>query len=358
MTKIRALVVEDSLSVRKHLVEILAADPEVEVVGEAGDGLRALELCERLRPDVMTLDMMMPGLNGLGVTEQVMAYFPTPILIVSSSFNRGELFKTYDALAAGAVDVHEKPSGEEFEGSWERAFLAKIKLVARIKVITHPRARLNGPRSETRKPVEASLETAGPYSLVVLGASTGGPTAILEVLRSLPPDFPIPMLLVLHISRPFGENFAGWLDTCTPIPVRCARDREPLPRPGLPILLIAPPEHHLLVEGGRLRLDDGPERHSCRPSVDVLFESAAAAMGSATIACLLTGMGMDGAMGFARLRQAGAMTIAQDEASSVVFGMPREAIRLGAARRVLPLVEIGPTLSALADPLRTMGRRA
>src|ERR1700724_1099598 len=139
MTRVRVLVVDDSLTVRQRLLDVLGMDPEMEVVGEAQDGKRAIEMCRRLGPDVMTLDMMLPVMSGLAATEYIMAHCPTPILIVSSSFNRGELFKTYDALAAGAVDVLEKPRGNEVEGEWERRFCEAVKLVSRIRVITHPR---------------------------------------------------------------------------------------------------------------------------------------------------------------------------------------------------------------------------
>src|ERR1700679_724416 len=144
MTPIRVLVVEDSVSVRKRLVDVLTGDPGVEVVGEAADGKEAIALCQSLRPDVVTLDMVLPIMSGLAATEYIMAHFPTPILIVSASTNRGELFKTYEALAAGAVDVFEKPRGDERDGEWERRFIAAVKLIAKIKVITHPRARLSG----------------------------------------------------------------------------------------------------------------------------------------------------------------------------------------------------------------------
>src|SRR6266850_4354597 len=150
MQKKRILVVDDSLTTRKHLVEVLSADPELEVAGEAEDGKQAIELCRSLRPDVITLDMMLPIMSGVAVTEYVMAHFPTPILIVSSSTNRGELFKTYDALAAGAVDVLEKPNGGEVDGHWEQRFIASVKLVARIRVITHLRARMS---TRARPPV-------------------------------------------------------------------------------------------------------------------------------------------------------------------------------------------------------------
>src|ERR1700688_1855444 len=144
MKQLRVLVVEDSLTIRRRFCEILTADPELEVIGEAEDGKRAIELCEQLRPDVITLDMVLPVMSGLTATEYIMAYMPTPILVVSASTNRGELFKTYDALAAGAVDVLEKPAIDDTDGTWERRFIAALKLIAKIKVITHPRARLNG----------------------------------------------------------------------------------------------------------------------------------------------------------------------------------------------------------------------
>lgn len=349
MSAIRVLVVEDSMTVRKRLCETLAADPEVDVIGEAEDGKRAIELCRELRPDVITLDMMLPVMSGLAATEYIMAHCPTPILVVSSSVNRGELFKTYDALAAGAVDVLEKPSGQEPDGIWEQRFVSTVKLVSRIRVITHPRARLGAiSRDQTGLPRESSkaLPAGGRYSVIAVGASTGGPGAIVEILRALPPDFRLPVLLVLHLSEPFAAAFADWLDGQTACSVAYARDGESM-RSVAGRVIVAPPDRHLVVRDGRLRLTRDRERHSCRPSVDVLFESLVREYSSAVAACLLTGMGRDGATGLLEVRQAGGLTIAQDEATSVVYGMPREAVLLGAATRVLPLGEIGPTLAAL-----------
>jgi two-component system chemotaxis response regulator CheB len=343
--RIRVLVVEDSLTVRKRLVEVIAGDADLTVVGEAADGRQAIALCQSLRPDVITLDMIMPVMTGLAATEHIMAYCPTPIIVVSSSTNRGELFQTYQALAAGAVDVLDKPSGAEVDDRWERKLLSTLKLVARIKVITHPRARL-GSRAAIRAAVEAPA--GGPHQLIVIGASTGGPHAVVEVLRHLPGHFPLPVLLVIHIGAPFGASFAEWLDRQLSLRVTTAVDGEPLPAVGAARVVIAPPDRHLVVRGEQLRLTGDPERHSCRPSVDSLFESVAREHGAHTIACLLTGMGRDGAEGMRAIQRAGGLTIAQDEATSVVFGMPREAIALGAADRVLPLPEIGPTLAQLA----------
>jgi two-component system chemotaxis response regulator CheB len=354
MTKLRVLVVEDSVTVRKRLCEVLAADAEIEVAGEAEDGKQAIERCQALRPDVVTMDMMLPLMTGLAATEYIMAYCPTPILVVSSSINRGELFKTYDALAAGAVDVLEKPNGDEPEGAWEQHFVATLKLVARIRVITHLRAR-RGALAEARAPrpiwpVE-SPTMQHRCKLIAIGASTGGPAAIVEVLRALPPQFDLPVLLVLHINEPFGSAFADWLDAQTPRRVSYAREGEPVAAAAGRVVM-APPDRHLVLRDSRLQLTQEPERHSCRPSVDMLFESVARDCGAYAAGCLLTGMGRDGAAGLLALRRAGGLTIAQDEATSVVYGMPREAALLGAAAHILPLAEIGPALAALADPHR------
>jgi two-component system, chemotaxis family, protein-glutamate methylesterase/glutaminase len=350
MPKTRVLVVEDSRTVRKRLVDILTSDPVMELVGEAEDGKRAIEMCRQYRPDVITMDMMLPVMSGLAATEHIMAHWPTPILVVSASTNRGELFKIYESLAAGAVDVLEKPDGMEPDGEWERRFLATVRLVARIPVITHPRARLGerrcGPGLPPMPPWPGSPAAGQKFALVAIGASTGGPGALVEVLRGLPQSFELPVLIVLHINAPFGTAFAEWLDG------RCGR-RVALAQDGAMIasasgrVVVAPGGRHLIVRDGRLRLTDDVERHSCRPSVDVLFESVAAEYGAAAAACLLTGMGRDGAAGLLKIRAAGGLTIAQDETTSVIYGMPREAIMLGAADQVLGLGDIGPRLGAL-----------
>jgi two-component system chemotaxis response regulator CheB len=356
MARLRILVVEDSVTVRNYLCDVLTTDRELEVVAEAGDGRKAIELCRTLRPDVVTMDMMLPVMTGLGATEYIMAHCPTPILIVSSSTNRGELFKTYDALAAGAVDVLEKPLGDGTDVAWERRFIATVKLMSRIRVITHPRGRLGTlGRTQNSHPEEAPSSDRRRCQVVALGASTGGPGAIVDVLRALPVSFPVPLLLVLHIAEPFGTAFADWLDGQTAHRVSYARDGDSiLNRPGE--VIMAPPDLHLIVKGGRVRLTRDAERHSCRPSVDVLFESVAREYGSAAAACLLTGMGRDGAAGLLDVRRAGGFTIAQDEATSVVYGMPREAVALGAAESVLPLSEIGSVLTSFASQTREASR--
>lgn len=345
---LRVLVVDDSITVRKRIVEVLTADPALEVIAEADNGKRAIELCQALRPDVITLDMMMPVMTGLAVTEYVMAYCPTPILIVSASTNRGELFKTYEALAAGALDVLEKPKAQDTDSDWERKLISTVKLISRIKVITHPRARLMQSHVEQFKSEDNTGNERAEYEVVAIGASTGGPGAALDILRGLSAKFPLPILLLIHLAEPFAMALAEWLDGQSPLRVRYARDREPLPSTGV---IMAPAGKHLVVSQGLLRLTNDPERHSCRPSVDVLFESVVREFGSHSITCLLTGMGKDGAMGMLGARRAGAVTIAQDESTSIVFGMPGEAVRLGAASRVLRIDEISRELVHLAANL-------
>lgn len=344
MKRLRVLVVEDSLTVRKHLCDILAGDPGIEVVGEAEDGRQAIELCQALHPDLISLDMMLPVMSGLAATEYIMAYCPTPILVVSASVNRGELFKTYEALAAGAVEVMDKSRASDEDGAWAAAYLANVRLVAKVKVVTHMRGRRGAPYSPLPAPdLPASRGTR--YRVLALGASTGGPGALVEILQALPSDFPLPILIVMHIAEPFGSAFADWLDGQTRHRVRIAADGDAIGAGGVSM---APPGSHLKVDGRRLRLERGPERFSCRPSIDVLFESVARDYGDGAIAAVLTGMGQDGARGLLAVRDAGGATLAQDEASSVVYGMPREAALLGAAQHILPLSAIGPALIALA----------
>jgi two-component system chemotaxis response regulator CheB len=363
MAPIRVLVVEDSPTVCRHIEDVLSSDPDVEVAGVACDGRSAIEMTMRTRPDVITMDLMLPAVSGLAATEYIMAHCPTPILIVSSADNRAEMFTTCDALAAGAVDVLDKPTGTHADAGWERRLRAAVKLVARIPVITHPRARLS-PRLQVgshpgRPPAAAAYPAASanhrappaatdapsgtrPFSVVAIGASTGGPGAVVDVLRALPRDFAPPILIVQHISAPFAATFVDWLGGQIGRRAVAATDGDPVVAGRV---IVAVPGRHVVVRRGRLRLTDDPERHSCRPSVDALLESVALEYGDLAAGCVLTGMGRDGAAGLLALRRAGGLTFAQDEATSVVYGMPREAIALGAAQAVLPPTEIGRRLA-------------
>jgi two-component system chemotaxis response regulator CheB len=347
MTRVRVLVVEDSATVRARIVATLRTDPRIEVIAEASDGQSGIELCMALRPDVVTMDMMLPGISGLSAVKHLMQHCPTPILVISSAGNRAGFVDTLAALAAGAVDVLDKPDATvaNSDQAWDRHFLATVKLVAKIRVITHVRSQ-PGP---IRQPLASAWPNRqGEYSVVAIGASTGGPTAISTVLRGLPESFGLPVLLVLHVGESFGTAFASWLADVSGRRVRLATSGEPVSS-GAGEVIMAPPGRHLSVHDGLLRLGREPERHSCRPAVDVLFESLAREYQSTAAACLLTGMGRDGAAGLLDIHRSGGLTIAQDEATSIVYGMPGEAVRLGAAQHVLPVDQIGPALSRLTE---------
>jgi two-component system chemotaxis response regulator CheB len=352
MKPLRVLVVEDSLTVRERLVEVLGEDQCFEVVGQAGDGPTAIRLCERERPDVISLDMVLPGMSGLEVTRRIMSTRATPILVVSASMNRGEAFDTFDALQAGAVDVFDKSRMGQ-DPDWIPELKSALRLVSRIRVVTRPKFQ---PRLDPGAPPSSGAEfdtdsTRSSHRAVVLGASTGGPAAIAKILGELPKDFGLPILIVLHMASAFATSLVDWLGQHTALSVGLAIDGDPLPapRPASPVI-VAPPDRHLILDSGRLRLTADPERHSCRPSVDVFFESVALELGARAIAGLLTGMGRDGALGLLALRRTRAVTFAQDEQSCSVFGMPREAIELGAAQWVLPLDKVAATLAKLSHP--------
>jgi two-component system, chemotaxis family, protein-glutamate methylesterase/glutaminase len=355
--RVLVLVVEDSLTVRARIVATLRSDPAIEVIGEARDGESGIEMCLRLRPDVVTMDMMLPGISGLEAVQYLMRRCPTPILVISAPGNRAGFIDTLAALAAGAVDVLDKPDATtQSNEAWDRHLLSTVKLVAKIRVITHfgaaagsiPSARV--PRAVDSSPAHpahpAHQKPTGRFAMVAIGASTGGPTAVSQVLRDLPTSFALPVLLVLHVSESFGTAFAEWLQDVTERTVRLATHGEPV-ESGAGQVIMAPPGIHLMVRHGMLILNNGPERHSCRPSVDVLFESLAREPGPRVAACLLTGMGKDGASGLLEIQRSGGLTIAQDEATSAVFGMPGEAVRLRAADHVLPIDQIGPALARL-----------
>jgi two-component system, chemotaxis family, protein-glutamate methylesterase/glutaminase len=360
MAKIRVLVVEDSPTVGHHLREVLTEDPDLDVTGVARDGRAAIELTASQRPDVITMDMMLPVVHGLAAIEHIMAHCPTPILVVSSSDNRADLFTTYDALAAGAVDVLEKYQGRTSAAGWAQQLRRTVKLVARIPVITHPRARLAG-RERNHAPSDQRPVETGPSQhrrspppltdrgcqVIGIGASTGGPAAVVEVLRMLPTDCRVPILLVQHISAPFAAAYVDWLGDQIGRPAAHAHDGEAVAATAGRVV-VAPPDRHLVVKDGRLRLTSEPERNSCRPSIDYLFEALAREYGGVATACLLTGMGRDGATGLLAVRRMGGVTIAQDEATCAVYGMPREAVLLNAAAHVLGPAEIGRRLADLA----------
>jgi len=344
--KIRVLIVDDSAIVRKLLTEALAGEADMEVVGTAPDPYIARDKILSLRPDVLTLDIEMPRMDGLTFLQKLMRFHPMPVVIISS-LGQASSKIAMEALQHGAVEVLAKPGGPYSVGELKHDLPHKLRAAAQAR--PNKIVRTAAPLAPAPLPVPPSYSAANPSLVIAIGASTGGTEAIREVLTAMPASSP-GILIVQHIPPVFSNAFAQRLNEQCQFRVREAVDGDRL-TPGL--ALVAPGNFHmtLLKRGGeyRVAVADGPRVCYQRPSVDVLFESVAACAGSDTIAALLTGMGSDGAQGLLKLKRAGARTIAQDEASCVVFGMPGEAIRLGAADRVLPLNRIAGELVALGS---------
>ncbi len=332
---IRVLLADDSDLFRELLARVVTADPAFEVVASAADGNEAARLVRALKPDVVTMDINMPDADGFSGIARIMAETPTPILVLTVSPEETVGFR---ALSLGALDILEKPRADADLEEYGATLRSRLRLLAGVRVIRH----LRGLRAQRH----AAGRPAGHSDVVVVGASLGGPRALASLLRGLPAGFPAPMLVVQHIADGFTEGLANWLDQESELTVRTARDGDPL-RPGL--VLLAPTGHHLVVSRGHARLSDAPAVDSFRPSVTPLFVSAAETYGARACGVILTGMGRDGAEGLRALKRAGGHTIAQDEASSAVFGMPRAAIETGAVDRVLPLEEIPRALQELVE---------
>jgi two-component system chemotaxis response regulator CheB len=331
---IRVLVVEDSPVVRELLIYILQGDPGIEVVGTAGDGLEAIELAQSRHPDVITMDVHMPHLDGIEAVRRIMATNPVPTVIISASLDPGEVGDAFRALEAGAVAVCEKPQGlthPQYQVQ-ARKIIQTVKMISEIKMVRRwkPAVR-QAPSPEQAATVR--LPGAPTVEVVAIGASTGGPPALAAILGGLTDRFPAPILIVQHIAPGFLSGLVGWLSLSSGVPVEIACDGVAA-RPGH--AYVAPDGVHLTVEKPcRIRLVQGAALNGMCPSVSVLFRSVAAAFGSVSAGVLLTGMGRDGAEELLLMKNAGAITIAQDKESSVIHGMPGEAVKIGAARYVL-----------------------
>jgi len=337
--KIRVLVVDDSAIVRKILSETLSSEADIEVVGTAPDPIIALDKIKRLKPDVLTLDIEMPRMDGLTFLKQIMQTQPMPVILISS-LAQSSVDIALEALRWGAVDVLAKPSGPYSVGELRATISARIRAAARAKILRQ------GPAQAVRPPARVQETPANPDRLIAIGASTGGTEAIASMLSQLPAEVP-PILITQHIPPIFSRSFAQRLDKLCRMEVREAVDGD-VPRPGL--ALVAPGGFHMVLERGlRIRIKDGPLVCYQRPSVDVMFTSVAMVAGANAIGVMLTGMGNDGAQGMKRMKDQGCHNIAQDEATSVIFGMPREAIRAGAVDQTLPLDRIaGAVMNACA----------
>lgn len=349
---IRVLVADDSSVAREFLSHLINGTPGMQVVGAAADGREAVELTERLRPDIITMDITMPRMSGREAIERIMQTVPTPIVVVTSNTITEELRATFQSLESGALAIVPRPHGigtPEHEAD-TRHLLETLRLMAEIKVVRRiPRAG-GSVATRVRRPGGGS----GHYRVVAIGASTGGPAVLKTLLAELPADFGVPVLVVQHIAAGFVDGFALWLQETTALTVRLAREGE-LVQPG--VVYLAPDEAHLGVDRQE-RITLLPEACAPRltgipcPSAHHLFERVLLTYGAQSIGVLLTGMGRDGAESLLKMRRAGAMTIAQDKESSVVHGMPGEAIALGAADFVLPPARIAELLNLCTRPAR------
>ncbi|NOT57440.1 MAG: chemotaxis-specific protein-glutamate methyltransferase CheB [Deltaproteobacteria bacterium] len=367
---IRVLVVEDSLVQRTLLVGLLKADPEISVVGAVTSGAEALAFLARDKPDVVTMDLRMPDMNGLEVTRQIMETTPLPVVIVSEYWDAESADLTFRAMEAGAVAGVSKPSvGRPESEEVARQLIQTVKLMSEVKVIRRwPRSRradnlslVSPPSSSSRiSPTSALVVTPPPpppqpkdISLVAIGASTGGPPVLRTILAALPRTFPVPILIVQHIARGFTSSLVQWLKTEASPLVQVAKQGEEM-LPGH--IYIAPDDFQMGVAlNKRIALALDPVEHSLRPSVSYLFRSLVSVYGGNVIAVLLTGMGRDGAQELRLLRDQGAITIAQNKETSVVHGMPGVAIALDAATHIMAPEEIAPLLVSLTQPSSSRG---
>jgi two-component system chemotaxis response regulator CheB len=342
--RISVLVVDDSATSRLLLVEILRADQGIEVIGQAADGAEAVEMVKRLHPDIVTMDVQMPRLDGFAATKRIMVEAPTPILITTSLDPRA-LSVSLEAVRAGALAVQAKPGDPSSPGfdAEARELVRQVKAMARVKVVRHHELRL-APMQATHTASAAILHD-GPAEVVAIAASTGGPAALHRLLTTLPADFPLSILVVQHISRGFTPGFADWLDKASPLRVKLAEKGEPL-RPGT--VYVAIDDHHLRVSPSRtIHLSTVEAVGGFRPSGTVLFESVATAFGRGAVAVILTGMGRDGVDGLRAIRRAGGRTIVESEATAVIYGMPGAAVSAGLADLILPLDEVCAAVAGL-----------
>jgi len=337
--RVRVLIVDDSALVRRMLRQVLEQDAAIEVVGTASNGAEGLRMVETFKPDVVTLDVTMPVMDGLTMLRRIMAEAPLPCVMVSALTQEGAQ-TTITALQLGAVDFVPKPGVHGIKSLREQAYtiVEKVKAAAKAKVF--------GPARKKPRPTRKRVAGRGAprRSVVAIGASTGGPKALMDVVPLLPGDLPVPVLIVQHMPGAFTGSFASRMDEASNLRVKEAEPMETM-MPGRAYL--APGGIHMRVGGNSRRkiiLTKEPEDALHRPSVDVLMESVVDTYGGDAVGVLLTGMGADGAEGMLALHKSGGVTIAQDEQTSTIFGMPKEAIRRGAARRVLPIEDIAEAI--------------
>lgn len=340
----RVLIAEDSATIRHHLVRVIEETPGMQVVGQARDGQEALRLVAELRPDVVSMDINMPRLDGLEATRRIMAQTPTPVVVVSGLVEK-DIELSFQALEAGALAVVEKPPDRarpDFAAK-QRQLVRTLAAMAGVSVVRRGQHHRPEPATVAKTPA-----TSGTPELIVIGASAGGPSALSKLLAGLPADLPVPVLVAQHIAQEFVPGLARWLDKSSPLRVQVATDNQPL-QPGT--VLLAPGSAHLQVwrrgKGLAARLVEEQGAHRYQPSVNALFESAAETCGARAVGLVLTGMGDDGATGLLAMRRALARTLAQDKASATVYGMPGAAVAAGAVEQVVSLADLPPAILKL-----------
>lgn len=338
--RLRVLVVEDSSTQRGLLVAILEAEHDMEVVGFAATGGEAVRLATALKPDIITMDLRLPDIDGLEATRRIMENAPTRIIVVTAHALKSDSQAVSAARDAGALALVEKPGLARGSQGQIDELLRTLRGMARIRVVR---------RRAVRPPDRPARHSGESPEVVVVGASTGGPAALQAILGALPATFPLPILIVQHIAAGFTEGMIEWLRPLCALPVQLATSGTPVPSHGV---FVAPNGLHLVVRNRVMTLIDEPPVRGHRPSATLLFRSVAEEYGSRAVGVLLTGMGDDGASGLKDLKRLGARTIAQDEASSVVFGMPGAAIGMGAVDYVLPPADIARVLGDLGASSR------
>ena len=339
----RILVADDSAVTRTFLRRLFSEDPSLEVVGEATNGREAVEMAQSLQPDVITMDVAMPVMDGVEATRQIMQTSPRPIVVVTGSMDPRDVKQVFRVMDAGALAIVEKPpppTDPGFRSSLEE-LVTTVKLMSEVKVVRRRERQSRSPAT----PIRPTRKK--PPGIVAIAASTGGPAALDVILRGLPADFPVPIVVVQHIARGFEQGLVDWLQSTSPLHVRLGSSRVPL-RAGE--VVVSAGGHHLLVTRSAAILGDEELVDGHCPSATALFTSVARTWKDEALAVILTGMGRDGVRGLAVLKEAGGTVVAQDAASSVVHGMPRAAQESGVVDHVLPLADIVPAIRRICDP--------
>jgi len=335
---IRVLVVDDSAFVRDAIVNALESEEGIKVIGTASNGKETIDLMQKLKPDIITMDIVMPIMDGLQATEYIMAYQPTPILIVTSLLPK-DMDIAFKALHAGALDVIERPSVSELSkltSKIRKELIDKVKILANVKVITHLGGRIQQKKLE--KPSITPPKKDVNFKIIGIASSTGGPKTVRKILSKLPATFPIPIVIVQHISQGFTKGLVDWWNNECSIEIQEAKDGDKLCSGRV---YVAPSFVHMAVtKNERIKLEDTPPVGGHKPSANVLFSSIAEVYSKTAIGIILTGMGDDGAIGIKAIKDAGGFTIAQDEKSCAIFGMPKVAIEMGAIDKVISLDDI------------------